>query len=227
MAGFNRHNELSLGELLDAHVGSRVGLANASTGLAVTSRRHLVSTERVDASDWVASGIGRLLSFQPAPKRMETRYQVEHMSLAIVRVPLHPNGAFSRERVVPLCGLLVRQPGGVDVCWIYVAPHAYDHPAFQALETALARLRVGPRVALALAMKLTNRNLEPGRHDGQIRALSAAGASVIMCGEHHWRCEVAYDFPSHARLLALSGRLNSWQTVVRTLLPHAEELHGK
>ena len=39
------------------------------------------------------------------------------------------------------------------------------------------RLRVGPRIALAIAMKATNANLEPGRHDGQLRALRWAQAA--------------------------------------------------
>jgi len=75
-------------------------------------------------------------------------------------------------------------------------------------------------------MKLTNENLEPGRHDSQLRALAAAGVQVTMCGEHHWRCELSAHFPHDARLLAWTGRMNSWPKVVRTLLPHAEELHG-
>lgn len=70
-----------------------------------------------------------------------------------------------------MAGMLVREREGVDVCWVYVAPHAFDHPLFQALETALVRLRVGPRIALGLAMKFTTVNLEAGRYDAQIRAL--------------------------------------------------------
>ena len=241
MVGFNRHNEMPLGELLDATIESSPAspVGSSNKGLAVNARRELVSTKRVDAGGWRASGIGDLLPFLPAPKRLETRYQVEHMSLAVLRVPLLPMGSTNadsssggggaapfvdRDRIVPLCGVLVREQNGIDVCWIYVAPHAYDHPLFQALEGALARLRVGPRVALALAMRLTNTNLEPGRYDSQIRSLRAAGVGVTMCGEHHWNCEVSYDFPASARLLRLSGRMNSWETSVRTLLPHAEEL---
>jgi hypothetical protein len=53
------------------------------------------------------------------------------MSLAVLRVPL--TSAFDRERVAPLCGLLVRSKD-LDVCWIYVAPHRNDHPIFQLLE---------------------------------------------------------------------------------------------
>jgi hypothetical protein len=106
---------------------------NLSLGLSLTSRRELVSTSKVDPSDWVRSGIGELLRFQPNPIRLETRYQVEHMSLAVLRVPLGPPGAsspFAREAVLPLCGMLVRERA-TDVCWIYVAPHAFDHPLFQ------------------------------------------------------------------------------------------------
>ena len=147
------------------------------------------------------------------------------MSLAVLRVPLAPTGPFERDRVAHMCGLLVREASG-DVCWIYVAPHASDHPLFVGLERLLHRLRVGPRVALALAMKLTNRNLEPGAHHSQMRTLRSAGVEVTMCGEHHWRCEATYAFPPDARLLQFSGRINSWPRVVRTLLPHAEELHS-
>ena len=67
----------------------------------------------------------------------------------------------------------------------------------------MVKLRVGPRVALAIAMKLTNDNLEPGRHGNQIAQLRAAGVSVTMCGEHHWRCEVSYTFP-RTRVCSLS-----------------------
>ena len=230
MVGFNRHNDLTLGELLPkARQQSSKLLFNSSAGLHVTSRRELVPTRRVLPSDWEASGIGSLLRFERAATRLETRYQVEHMSLAVLRVPITPDGPFERERVAPLCGLLVRASSDGSErmdCWIYVAPHSFDHPAFQLLEWAMVKLRVGPRVALAIAMKLTNDNLEPGRHGNQIAQLRAAGVSVTMCGEHHWRCEVSYTFPSNARLLALSGRMNSWPTVVRTLLPNAEELHA-
>ena len=69
----------------------------------------------------------------------------------------------------------------------------------QLLEFLLIRMRVGPRVALALAMKLTNSELTPGAHHSQIRKLESAGVRVVMCGEHHWRCEVSYIFPLDGR----------------------------
>eukprot|EP00965_Chrysotila_dentata_P203674 6181875-Pleurochrysis_carterae.AAC.2 len=128
------------------------------------------------------------------------------MSLAVLRVPL---AAFDRARVAPLCGLLIQHRGG-DVCWIYVAPHRYDHPVFQAFEWLLTKLRVGPRVALAISMALTNSELEPSAYSKQIALLSRAGVAVTMCGEHHWRCEVGFDFPPDGRLLAWRGRINSW-----------------
>ena len=70
--------------------GTLAGIRGMLTeaGLGVTAFRALVSTSKVAPSDWVTSGIGKLLHFQPAPVRLETRYQVEHMSLAILRVPL-------------------------------------------------------------------------------------------------------------------------------------------
>ena len=226
MVGFNRHNDLPMGELLPSTTSTSALHANATDGLHLTSRRDLVSTAKVQPTDWVGSGIGELLRFQQSAVRLETRYQVEHMGLAVLRVPLNRASPYDRERVTPLCGMLVRERGADDVCWIYVAPHSFDHPLFHALETALVRLRIGPRIALALSMKLTNTNLEAGRYSGQIGALRAAGVEVTMCGEHHWRCEILSHFPAHARLLAWSGRMNSWPKVVRTILPHAEELHS-
>jgi hypothetical protein len=32
-----------------------------------------------------------------------------------------------------------------------------------------------------------------------------AGVEVVMCGEHHWRCEVKYSFEADARLLQWQG----------------------
>ena len=135
------------------------------------------------------------------------------------------------DRVRPHCGMLVRETkkdGTLeDVCWIYVAPHSFDHPIFQALERALYMMRVGPRVALGIAMWATTQDLDPQRYHGQIAKLTQAGARVTMCGEHHWNCEwKKASFGGDARLIAWSGRMNSWETVVRTLLPHAEELGG-
>ena len=146
MAGFNRNGNLTLGELVSGLVDAGAAApAAASTsaapaappleghltpaGLALTAFRALISTSKVAPTDWVDSGIADLLAFQPAAVRLETRYQVEHMSLAVLRVPLTPR--FDRARVTPLCGLLVRSGQG-DVCWIYVAPHRHDHPLFQA-----------------------------------------------------------------------------------------------
>ena len=40
----------------------------------------------------------------------------------------------------------------------------------QAVEWLLRRMRVGPRVALGMAMKLTNSELTPGRYDAQLHA---------------------------------------------------------
>ena len=102
-----------------------------SSGLSIKAHRELVSSRELEGNEWVSSGIGDLLHFQESAKRMETRYQVEHMSLAVLRVP-HGRGrsVFEVERVRPLCGLLIRQEEE-DVCWIYVAPHRYDHPLFQ------------------------------------------------------------------------------------------------
>jgi hypothetical protein len=116
MAGFNRHNGATLDELLPTLHGLR-GAANATAPLAVTSRRVLIPTSRVLPTDWRSSGIGDLLHFEPSAKRLETRYEVEHMSLAVLRVPLGADHPFSREAVAPLCGLLVRERAG-DVCWI-------------------------------------------------------------------------------------------------------------
>ena len=146
------------------------------------------------------------------------------MSLAVLRVPLGGSSPLDRDAITPLCGMLVRERDG-DACWVYVAPHAFDHPIFQLIESVLVRLRIGPRIALAMAMKLTNANLDAGRHDSQIRALQAVGVGVTMCGEHHWRCELSAHLAPHARLLAWSGHMNSWSKVVRTILPQAEELH--
>mmetsp|Transcript_32939 Transcript_32939/g.105036 ORF Transcript_32939/g.105036 Transcript_32939/m.105036 type:complete len:1137 (+) Transcript_32939:233-3643(+) len=193
-------------------------------GLAFLSRRSLVPTAEVRTDSWRSSGIGDLLPFQDRARRLETRYQVEHMSLALLRVPLGPSFPhLDASRIRPLCGLLSRTLTQ-DVCWIYVAPHRYDHPGFQLLEALLGALRVGPRIALAIAMKLTNSELEPGAHAAAIRRLRRAGVEVVMCGEHHWRCEVKYKFEADARLLQWQGRINSWPTVVRTILPSAEEL---
>ena len=100
MAGFNRHgNTTSAGnnthrkntlgpvvaELqsdLDALAAGGEGVFIKSSvfikghGLALTSLRALISTSKVEPDDWVASGIGDLLHFQTAAKRLETRYQV-------------------------------------------------------------------------------------------------------------------------------------------------------
>lgn len=142
-----------------------------------------------------------LTSPRPSPARL----QVEHMSLALLRVPLGPSFPhLDASRIRPLCGLLSRTLTQ-DVCWIYVAPHRYDHPGFQLLEALLGALRVGPRIALAIAMKLTNSELEPGAHAAAIRRLRRAGVEVVMCGEHHWRCEVKYKFEADARLLQWQG----------------------
>ena len=64
------------------------------------------------------------------------------------------------------------------------------------------------------------------REGGVLVLLGDAGVRVTMCGEHHWRCSARYEFPPDGRLLRWSGRMNSWPKVVRTLLPHAEELHS-
>ena len=77
-----------------------------------------------------------------------------------------------RDRIVPLCGVLVREQNGIDV-WIYVAPHAYDHPLFQALEGALARLRVGPRVAPLCA---------PYQHKPRAGSVRLADTVAARCG---------------------------------------------
>ena len=76
--------------------------------------------------------------------------------------------------------------------------------------------------AFAIDRRLDHWNLTLGR----TLWLAAAGVRVTMCGEHHWRCEVSYEFGADARLLAWRGRVNSWPKVVRTLLPSAEELNG-
>ena len=55
--------------------------------IPVGGRRLLVATAEVQAADWVETGIGEILHFQETPRRMETRYQVEHMSLAVLPVP--------------------------------------------------------------------------------------------------------------------------------------------
>ena len=182
MAGFNRHGDAALADLGEDHTldelllrlkdGKPVaggGAPNASAGLALASRRELVSTAEVQPTAWQHTGIGGILHFQESPYRMETRYQVEHMSLAVLRVPLGAGSLFDRERVRPLCGLLMRTKG-LDECWIYVAPHRYDHPIIQAIEWLLYQMRVGPRVALGIAMKLTNSELTPGRYDAQLHA---------------------------------------------------------
>ncbi len=220
MAGFNRHGDDTLGNVFPA-----LRHSNMSAGLELKSRRELVSIAEVKASDWRGSGIADLLHFQESAVRVETRYQVEHMSLAVLRVPLNHGSPIDADLVRPLCGLIVRRKGD-DVCWIYVAPHRYDHPVFQLTEWLLTRLRVGPRVALAMAMKFTNVELEPSAFHAQLQLLADAGVRVTMCGEHHWRCEVSYDFASDARLLAWRGRINSWPKVVRTLMPGAEDLNG-
>ena len=238
MVGFNRHGDAALADLGEDHTldelllrlkaGKTVaggGTPNASAGLVLASRRELVSTAEVQPTAWQHTGIGDILHFQESNVRMETRYQVEHMSLAVLRVPLGAGSLFDRERVRPLCGLLLRTKG-LDECWIYVAPHRYDHPIIQAVEWMLYQMRVGPRVALGISMKLTNSELTPGRYDAQLQLLNEAGVRVSMCGEHHWRCSVQYEFPRDGRLLHWSGRMHSWPKVVRTLLPRAEELHG-
>ena len=228
MVGFNRHNDGTLDEAT-----AKMRAAPAKEGLRLTARRELISTAEVRPTDWEESGIGGMLHFQGTAKRVETRYKVEHMSLAVVRVPLGggADSPFAADRVRPLCGMLVRETkkdGTLeDVCWIYVAPHSFDHPIFQALERALYMMRVGPRVALGIAMWATTQDLDPQRYHGQIAKLTQAGARVTMCGEHHWNCEwKKASFGGDARLIAWSGRMNSWETVVRTLLPHAEELGG-
>jgi len=90
------------------------------------------------------------------------------MSLAVVRVPLGIESPFDEARVSPLCGLIVEDNTGGRTCWLYAAPHRYDHPAFQLLEWTLRIFRVGPRISLAVAMKLTNSDLEPGAHAASI-----------------------------------------------------------
>ena len=129
MVGFNRHGNSTLGSVVASlEADSQLGSFRAEGGFSRTSIRDLIPTAKVDPGDWVESGIGRLLHFQAVPMRLETRYQVEHMSLAVLRVPL--NAPFDRKRVAPLCGMIVRSKE-IDICWIYVAPHSHDHPFFQ------------------------------------------------------------------------------------------------
>ena len=49
---------------------------SSSPGLALKSRRELVSTREVKPTDWIDSRIGEILPFQESAIRMETRYQV-------------------------------------------------------------------------------------------------------------------------------------------------------
>ena len=82
-----------------------------------------------------------------------------------------------------------------------------------------------PAVCCCLLLSVTVCYCVWHRYELQIRALRAAGVEVTMCGEHHWRCTVNTDFGRDARLLAWSGRMNSWAKVVRTILPEHEQLH--
>ena len=94
MVGFNRHNEMPLGELLDATIESSPAspVGSSNKGLAVNARRELVSTKRVDAGGWRASGIGdltipeRRLSYREALENKYREYQ--HQKRASMVGPL-------------------------------------------------------------------------------------------------------------------------------------------
>lgn len=87
MVGFNRHGNRTLAELLsilrDDAANSNGASSNypflSSSGLSVAAFRMLVSTSKPAPTDWINSGIGQLLHFQPSAMRMETRYQVQRL----------------------------------------------------------------------------------------------------------------------------------------------------
>ena len=80
------------------------------------------------------------MRFQDSAHRLETRYQPKHMSAGLIKLPL----SAATEAVRPMCGLVIAKAGGGgEVCWLYVAPHAYGVPVFQLLERLLAFVRIG------------------------------------------------------------------------------------
>ena len=149
--------------------------------------------------------------FQGAAKRVETRYKVEHMSLAVVRVPLG-GGATRRSpptACAPSTGCSCARRRRTERS--RTSAGSTSRPLrltaiFQALEGALYMMRVGPR-------RPRHRDVgddagpRPQRARPDREAHAGGRARWTMCGEHHWNCEwKKASFGGDARLIAWSRK---------------------